>query len=286
MAIMSKIIKLTDSMIEDLCKDFRDSLTSSKMSDGKVTYTKSFQNYDEKATLCFTETAWIKMATLVSEFDKEVAWHGVAKRGDDKSKNEYIVSDIMVYPQEVTGSTVNTDQTKYQNWLYSFDDDTFNNIRFQGHSHVNMGTTPSAVDLTHQNSILEQLNDDMFYIFIIINKKHDKTIKIYDLAKNMLFETKDVTIQFIDDGLGLREFISEAKSMVTEKTYSYKPYNNYGNNYYGYSTREYDNFPSYHYPYEDEPDDGTDSVLIPYSSKNSVKNKKKGKRKRRKELRE
>lgn len=283
---MSKIIKLTDNMIEDLCKDFRDSLTSSKMSDGKVTYTKSFQNYDEKATLYFTETAWIKMATLVSEFDKEVAWHGVAKRGDDKSKHEYIVSDIMVYPQEVTGSTVNTDQTKYQNWLYSFDDDTFNNIRFQGHSHVNMGATPSAVDLTHQNSILEQLNDDMFYIFIIINKKHDKTIKIYDLAKNMLFETKDVTIQFIDDGLGLREFISEAKSMVTEKTYSYKSYNNYGNNYYGYGTREYDNFPSYHYPYEDEPDDGTDSVLIPYSSKNSVKNKKKGKRKRRKELRE
>lgn len=272
-------------MIEDLCKDFRDSLTSSKMSDGKVTYTKSFQNYDEKATLYFTETAWIKMATLVSEFDKEVAWHGVAKRGDDKSKNEYIVSDIMVYPQEVTGSTVNTDQTKYQNWLYSFDDDTFNNIRFQGHSHVNMGTTPSAVDLTHQNSILEQLNDDMFYIFIIINKKHDKTIKIYDLAKNMLFETKDVTIQFIDDGLGLREFISEAKSMVTEKTYSYKSYNNYGNNYYGYGTREYDNFPSYHYAYEDEPDDSTDSVLIPYSSKNSVKNKKKGKRKRSKELR-
>jgi hypothetical protein len=282
---MSKIIKLTDSMIEDLCKDFRDSLTSSKMSDGKVTYTKSFQNYDEKATLYFTETAWIKMATLVSEFDKEVAWHGVAKRGDDKSKNEYIVSDIMVYPQEVTGSTVNTDQTKYQNWLYSFDDNTFNNIRFQGHSHVNMGTTPSAVDLTHQNSILEQLNDDMFYIFIIINKKHDKTIKIYDLAKNMLFETKDVTIQFIDDGLGLREFISEAKSMVTEKTYSYKSYNNYGNNYYGYGTREYDNFPSYHYSYEDEPDDTTDSVLIPYSSKNSVKNKKKGKRKRSKELR-
>lgn len=282
---MSKIIKLTDSMIEDLCKDFRDSLTSSKMSDGKVTYTKSFQNYDEKATLYFTETAWIKMATLVSEFDKEVAWHGVAKRGDDKSKNEYIVSDIMVYPQEVTGSTVNTDQTKYQNWLYSFDDDTFNNIRFQGHSHVNMGTTPSAVDLTHQNSILEQLNDDMFYIFIIINKKHDKTIKIYDLAKNMLFETKDVTIQFIDDGLGLREFISEAKSMVTEKTYSYKSYNNYGNNYYGYGTREYDNFPSHHYPYEDEPDDSTDSVLIPYSSKNSVKNKRKGKRKRSKELR-
>lgn len=282
---MSKIIKLTDNMIEDLCKDFRDSLTSSKMSDGKVTYTKSFQNYDEKATLYFTETAWIKMATLVSEFDKEVAWHGVAKRGDDKSKNEYIVSDIMVYPQEVTGSTVNTDQTKYQNWLYSFDDDTFNNIRFQGHSHVNMGTTPSAVDLTHQNSILEQLNDEMFYIFIIINKKHDKTIKIYDLAKNMLFETKDVTIQFIDDGLGLREFISEAKSMVTEKTYSYKSYNNYGNNYYGYGTREYDNFPSYHYAYEDEPDDSTDSVLIPYSSKNSVKNKKKGKRKRSKELR-
>ena len=277
---MSKIIKLTDSMIEDLCTDFRDSLTSSKMSDGKVTYTKTLNNYEEKAILYFTETAWIKMVTLVSEFDKEVAWHGIAKRGDDKSKNEYIVSDIMVYPQEVTGATVNTDQVKYQNWLYSFDDDTFNNIRFQGHSHVNMGTTPSAVDLTHQNSILEQLNDDMFYIFIIMNKKHDKTIKIYDFAKNMLFETDDVTIQFIDDGLGLCEFISSAKSMITEKTYSYKPWSNYGGDYYGYDMREYDDFSSYNCSYDDKFDDDTDNTIISYSSKNSVKNKKKGHRRK------
>lgn len=269
---MSKIIKLADHNIEEICKDFRNFLNQTKISDGKIQYTKSFKNSDAKATLYFTETAWVKMITLVDEFDKEVAWHGIAKRKcNDEGKSEYIVSDIMVYPQEVTGATVNTDQSKYQNWLYAFDDDVFNNIRFQGHSHVNMGTTPSAVDLTHQNSILEQLNDDMFYIFIILNKRRERTIKIYDLKINTLFETDDITVRFIDDGLGLRAFIDEAKNMVTEKTYSFTPYNNYNNDYYGYGVKKYDGFPSYSYQVKDDYDDNI-----------NVKNKKKGRRKRRK----
>ena len=42
-------------------------------------------------------------------------------------------SKIFSYtPQEVTVSTVNTDQAAYTEWLYGLDDDTFNKIRMQG----------------------------------------------------------------------------------------------------------------------------------------------------------
>lgn len=213
---MSKIIRLTQEHLQEIYKEFSEQIQSAKLTDGKISYTKSLGTIDRKATLIFTELAWVKMQTLVREFDKEVAWHGIAKRGDDPEKDEYIVSDIMVYPQEVTASTVNTDQEKYTEWLYKFDDDTFNNIRFQGHSHVNMSTSPSGVDITHQTEILSMLSNDMFYIFVIWNKKGDKTIKIYDMQKNVLFETSDVTVKIgIDNDMD--EFLKEAKGMVKDK---------------------------------------------------------------------
>ena len=104
----------------------------------------------------------------------------------------------------------------------------------------------------------------MFYIFLIYNKKGDKTFKIYDLAKNVLFETSDVTVKIINeetpevivDGVSDDEkkvmidalneyrtnaFVKAARDMVTRKQYSYS-----GTNYYpaksgttGYGTTGY-----------------------------------------------
>lgn len=217
---MSKIIKLTPECIDEIRKDFEETINTAKLSDGKINFTKSFGNIKREATLYFTELAWLKMQTLVREFDKEVAWHGIAKRGEDVSKDEYIISDILVYPQEVTGATVNTDQEKYQMWLMGHDDEIFDNIRLQGHSHVNMGVTPSGVDISLYEQILDQLDDDMFYIFIIWNKRGDKTIKIYDLAKNVLFETPDCAVKVMDDGTGIEKFLKNAKNMVKDKIYT------------------------------------------------------------------
>lgn len=235
---MSKIIKITSQNLEEIRRDFEATLRGLKLSDGKINYTKTFSAIQRKATLYFTELAYLKMMTLVREFNKEIAWHGIAKRGDDPEKDEYIISDILVYPQEVTGSTVNTDQEKYQMWLMNHEDEVFNNIRMQGHSHVNMGTTPSAVDNSLYDRILDQLDNDMFYIFLIWNKRGEKTIKIYDLAKNILFETADVDVEVLDDGTGVEHFLKEAKTMVKDKVYATVPadnitYNGNGYSYYG-----------------------------------------------------
>ena len=217
---MAKIIKLTPDYIDEVRKAFEEALSSTKLSDGKINFTKTFGSIKREATVFFTELAWLKMQTLIREFDKEVAWHGIAKRGDDAEKDEYYITDILVYPQEVTGATVNTDQEKYQMWLMGHDDEVFNNIRMQGHSHVNMGTTPSSVDTSLYDRILDQLDDDMFYIFMIYNKKGEKTIKIYDLAKNVLFETSDCTVKVLDDGTGIEKFLKDAKEMVKDKVYT------------------------------------------------------------------
>ena len=215
---LSKVIKLTPEYIAECRKDFEEALANFKAADGKINFTKSVAVVDSKATVLFTPGAWAKMVMLIQNFDKEVAWHGVAKRTE--IAGEYIISDIMVYPQEVTGATVNTDQEKYQTWLMACEDEVFNNIRMQGHSHVNMSTSPSTVDLSHQEKILEQLEDDMFYIFMIWNKSFSRNIKIYDLAQNVLYEDKDVSVNIADEGFGLNEFIDEAKGLVKERVYS------------------------------------------------------------------
>lgn len=214
---MSKFIRMTQENLDEIRKDFEETLKSLNFTDGKINFTKTFGTVQRRATLYFTEIAWLKMEALVREFDKEVAWHGIAKRGEGDT---YIISDILVYPQEVTGATVNTDQKRYEMWLYDHEDDVFNNIRMQGHSHVNMGTSPSAVDTALYDGILEKLDDDMFYIFLIWNKKNDKTIKIYDFMKNILFETSDVTVSILDDETGIERFIKEAREMVKDKVSS------------------------------------------------------------------
>ena len=216
---MAKIIKMTPEIIDEVRRDFENAISSMKLSDGKISFTKSFTSIQRKATVYFTEIAWLKMQSLIREFDKEVAWHGLAFRGEDPEKDEYTITDILVYPQEVTGATVTSDQTKYQEWLMSHDDDVFNNIRMQGHSHVNMATNPSSVDLSLYERILDQLDDSMFYIFLIYNKRGEKTYKIYDMAKNILFETGDVTVKIVDDGSGLTKFLEDAKSKVKDHVY-------------------------------------------------------------------
>lgn len=214
---MAKLIKIGPECLEEVRKEFEESLKNLKLSDGKISFTKTLGTIQSRADLNFTDIAWQKMQALVREFDKEVAWHGIAFRDEDPDKNAYTITDIIVYPQEVTGATVTTDQTKYQTWLMDHDDDVFNNIRMQGHSHVNMSVSPSGVDTSLYERILNQLDDTMFYIFLIWNKKGEKTVKIYDLAKNILFETSDVDVHILGNGFDMNAFLTDAREKVQTK---------------------------------------------------------------------
>lgn len=268
---MSKMIKLTPECLDEVRRDFEKSLATARASDGKITFTKILAYVKRNATLYFTEKAWSKMQGLIRKYDTEVGWHGVAKRGDDPEKDEYIITDILVpYPQTVTGATVNTDQKEYDMWLYSEDnDEVFNDIRFHGHSHVNMQTSPSGVDTTHWDGILAQLTDEMFYIFAIWNKKGDKTVKIYDFAKNVLFDTNDIDIKIIEEEDGIEAFLKKSEERVkTRPTVSYvsTTTNKYTNGFYGGNT------------YTPPTTTSTSSKKDDKKNNNKNKNERKGKR--------
>ena len=214
---MSKVIKVTEEELNKLKEEFAKALEEGKWPDGRVEFKSNLGTIDRKATVYFSDLAWRKMWGLVQEFSDEVAWHGVARRGEN---DDYFIDDIVVYPQEVNGTTVTADQEAYDKWLISLDDNTFNSLRFHGHSHVNMGTSPSGTDWDLRRKILQGLSDEDFYIFNIWNKSKSKDAMIYDMGKNVLFETNDIEVKILDES-GYETFIKEAKDTVKKKTTTY-----------------------------------------------------------------
>lgn len=228
---MGKPIKLTQAVIEGMAKEFMEALTKMKLSDGKVTYSKSFayQDHDD-AVLCFSTMAFAKMTRLIQSFDCEIAWHASCHR-DEEEPNWFYVDDILVYPQTVTGVTVTMDEEEYGKWLqkgFMDGDERFDHIHFQGHSHVNMDVGPSSTDKQHQEEILSQLRDTGYYIFMIANKKFQYNVWIFDLKNNVLYENKEVSILIGDESVDLDAFEEEAKKLAPKKTV-YAVGNNAGN---------------------------------------------------------
>lgn len=243
---MSKKIKLNGSQIEKLTDKIKKELAKTNLFDGRLDFSYSFDDEEERTTnLVFTPKAYNKMLLLVNSFDTEVAWHGTVERID----NGFLITDIVVYPQEVSGATVNTDQWEYEKWLMDLEDDVFNNLRFQGHSHVNMGTSPSGVDVSHQEKIVEKLKGEDFYIFAIWNKKNDHYVKIFDLKENVIYEKSDITVYVQGDEIDYGTFLEQSIDMVKTKTYSFTTKKDDEQEF-----ESFDKYKVYHHQYEDDDD--------------------------------
>lgn len=221
---MSRPIFMSDEIIAQTLEDMKQKLITAKMTDGVFKYTNSFTYEEhERAQVVFEPMAYVKMMCLVAQNKDEVGWHGTVERvGDDPI---FRITDILVYPQEVTGVTVTPDQEEYQTWLMELDDEVFNKLHFQAHSHVEMGVSPSTTDLAHQESIVAQLRPDKdFYIFLIINKRHEVNFKIYDMPNNILYESADIDMKVDGGELDMQAFLKDAASKVTRRTFN--TYNN------------------------------------------------------------
>lgn len=236
--IEKKLRQSYEKFLEDCSQEFEEKLKNLRLADGKFTFSKTFceqfDGTDEKARVILTPLAYLKTELLLEHFDKEVAWHGVAHRREEvedgfegifgePTKNDYIISDIFVYPQSTSPVHVDMDESEYAVWLMeSYDNPRMKNLRMKAHSHVNMDTTPSSDDINSQKIYLNQLPDDGFYIFMIWNKRFENNIKIYDLKKNILFENKDITLEISDKECSLYDFLPGAKKMVKDLQTGYE----------------------------------------------------------------
>lgn len=215
---MSKYIKMTNDIIDECRREMEKAFKNSKLDNGRFSFSKEFSCNKEKAIINYTPEAFLKMYVLLMNFDIEVGWYGVANRMDEE-ENEYLISDIVVYPQKVTSCTVEIDETEWAKWMQdNADDDRIYSLYMHGHSHVNMGTSPSATDLKHQKDILDLMSDDGFYIFMIWNKKLKFTASIYDMKKNILFEDNDIKVRILGENEKLEDFLDNAKKIAKKPT--------------------------------------------------------------------
>lgn len=156
------------------------------------------QRANAKASLTFEPTivpvilidegALNKMFVYVDECPDEIGWLGTATYDDDA--NIYSIHDVYLFKQQVHATTTEikpeglelfaTEILEQPNGI-----EIWNNIRMWGHSHVNMGLTPSAQD-NKQMQEFSQIGQDWF-IRLIANKKGELCVDLFHYANGLYF---------------------------------------------------------------------------------------------------
>lgn len=221
---MARQISLTESDLSVITNRFKEMSENYKkqkfLDENRLEFKFTLPEIDKKAQLIFTPKAWAKMWGLIDAFTTEVGWNGVVTR---EAPDVFLVEDILVFPQIVTGVTFNTDQDKYEQWLNDLDDETACKLCFHGHSHVKMGCSPSGVDIGNRKDILSLVGTpsgdaDIFYIFFIANKMREFTGQIFDFKNNVIYDTSDIEVRMrVQDDAFLDDFIDKAKEVAKEK---------------------------------------------------------------------
>ncbi len=180
---------------------------------------------EDKVQVIFDNVAYKKMQALISKCSDEVGWYGIVEHPEEKI---YEITDIIMFPQTVTGATVTTDDDEYGAWIAGLDDEVLNKLRFYGHSHVNMGTSPSMTDTNHYKNMIQNCHD--FYIFGILNKSNSSWFNIYDFSTNTLYEKDDIEYKYYitSEDEWAKEQI---ETFVKKKTYNYTSSYGYGSQY-------------------------------------------------------
>lgn len=256
---MPSPITMTKGMIEESFSDLRAKFekyfaeakdaaaNGSKLAKGKFEFKYpgiewTWKSSNDRAKLTIEPTAYTKMVMLMFGSDKEIGWHGLIVR-DPENENHFILQDVILFPQEVTSVTVVADEKKYPLWALTLPEEQFNKLRFHGHSHVNMGVTPSSTDTTYYEQNIRQFKDG-FYIFMIINKRFETFIQVYDFDNNTFYDKNEVDIEIGDDFS--RKLAEDRKKFVTTYTYQTPSYGG------SYSHKDYREHVQTSFPYNNE----------------------------------
>lgn len=223
-------ITLTDEMRNALLNKFTNYISTTKIDTNHFTFSTDLAEYIkledvDRPTIYIESEAFLKMQLYVQQTSTEIAWHGTVTKTD----KDYIIHDVFLYPQKIAATTVQTDQSNYNAWTEELDDETFNNMRFQGHSHVNMGAFPSGTDTNYYNDMIQVLSKNDFYIFMILNKSGDMYILLYDLAKNIVYNKNDIDVKIIATGTAdlIAHINKEKADYCVAPTYNYPHYQDY-----------------------------------------------------------
>lgn len=178
-----------------------------KLSIKELVNTKLTELQLEEPKINMTADAFLKIRSLVDSCDGEVAWHGLVER----HLNNFLISDILVFPQHVTGTTADGVDSEYEMWIATQPDEIFDKLRFHGHSHVRMGVVPSAIDENYYSNLMTHVQD--YYITMIINKQGNIHARLYDKINNILYSHIPISI-CNEAGVGYDDWYETNKDMI------------------------------------------------------------------------
>jgi len=187
----------------------------------------------EAPKVWYSNRAWQKMKQAISMCPDEVGWLGTV----DTVEGGYLVTDIHVPEQIVTGTETDISAESLANLAEELDYPE--NLFYWGHSHVNMGVSPSGQD---EQQTAEYLEHNDVFIRGIYNKKGDSKVDVFDMVEGMLYQkvANGVKIEALPDN-EMTEF--KAKVSANVKKFVYKPPNRTHNNgYQGGGSRQESNF--------------------------------------------
>ena len=219
-------LRLNKDEKELILKDVRDQLnTCARLKELQFSYDKFNKNLAEKTkkpTIKIPADIWFKMQSLVALSDTEISWHGMIDR--DIRTQTFTIYKILIFPQINTAASTTTEQDEYSKWmttLLSDPDFKIEDLRMHGHSHVNMAVYSSGVDDQYQKDLLAQIEDGDYYLFLILNKKHEMCVLLYDYRTHILYTKEDLVITITDSND--KDIAESCKKEIASKCKSPKP---------------------------------------------------------------
>lgn len=167
--------------------------------------------------------AWEKMWKYIDLCSQEVGWLGTV---EEIEGGNYYITDVFLLEQEVSGATTDIESDAIAHLALQLEEQGIDSstLRFWGHSHVNMGVTPSGQD---ESQTQEYIEDCHYFIRGIYNKKRDMKVDVFDVDKGLVFQRCD---NKVFDPEYSTEFTEQIQAEVTEKVKQKTYYNNYGGN--------------------------------------------------------
>jgi hypothetical protein len=161
-----------------------------------------------------------KIRYIVQTVNTEVGWFGVVE--EDEENNYYIV-DIYIPSQEVTGTTVEVVSTAVAELTERLINDGYDpsQLRYHGHSHVDMEVIPSITDQEMVDDYLEHMQ---YFVRGIYNKGGEGRVDVFDRRTNCVFNCVEHRVYYGDwDEKFYLDIDDEIMDAVVERKLLVKP---------------------------------------------------------------
>ena len=161
--------------------------------------------------IVISATALAKMELFVDICKDEVGWLGTAELFHVEQDTYIELQDVFLIEQEVHATTTELTPeglTNFGSEILSQPNgmETWNKMRMWGHSHVNMGTSPSGQDDIQMKDFKEIGHE--WFVRLIANKKGDIRIDLFDYESG---------ITMLDIPWEAEEVVSDAESVELEQ---------------------------------------------------------------------